>query len=85
MSGTVEINGVSVDFADPCAIALELRKVELIIATGGAVAMTRFGDDEVRWSAANSEKLAQLIARYEGQCAAKTGRRTRYAKRARFC
>ena len=54
---TVQINGVSVDINNPCEIASELKKAELIIATGGGVAMTRFGDDEVRWSAANAARL----------------------------
>ncbi|CAM5576713.1 hypothetical protein MAUB1S_09700 [Mycolicibacterium aubagnense] len=83
--GDVVINGVTVDIDDPCAVARELRKVELIVATGGAVSMTRFGSDEVQWSQANLKSLRDLIAYYEGKCAAnQSGRRVRYAKRMRF-
>ena len=81
---TVEINGVQVDFDDPCAVAKALRKAELTIATGGGVATTRFGDDEARWHAGNIARLRELISHYEGQCAAKSGKRLRFAKRMRF-
>lgn len=81
---TVLINGVSVDIDNPCEVASELKKAELIIATGGGVAMTRFGEDEVRWSAANAARLRELIERYENECAASQGRRRRYAKSMRF-
>lgn len=83
-AGDVVINGVTVDITDPCAVATELRKVELIVATGGSVAMTRFGSDEVQWSTANLKALRDLIAHYEGKCAAQSGKRLRYAKRMRF-
>lgn len=84
MSSTVVINGVSVDINDPCAVATELKKAELLVAAGAGVAMTRFGDDEVRWSAANVTRLRELIEHYEGKCAALDGRRRRFAKRMRF-
>jgi hypothetical protein len=80
----VIINGVAVDIDDACAVASELKKVELIVATGGSVALTRFGSDEVQWTMANLGRLRELIQRYEGACAAKSGRRLRYAKRMRF-
>lgn len=83
-SGDVVINGVAVDIEDPCAVARELRKVELIVSTGGGVAMTRFGSDEVQWTMVNLDRLTALIARYEGRCALQSGTRLRYAKRMRF-
>lgn len=83
-SGDVVINGVTVDINDPCAVATELRKVELIVSSGGGVAMTRFGSDEVQWTMVNLDRLAKLIARYESRCAAQSGTRLRYAKRMRF-
>jgi hypothetical protein len=83
-TGDVTINGVVVDINDPCAVAAELKKVELIIATGGSVALTRFGQDEVQWTRANLASLQAMIQRYDGQCAAQSGRRIRYAKRMRF-
>lgn len=83
-AGDVVINGVTVDIDDPCAVATELRKVELILATGGGVALTRFGSDEVQWTRARLADLQGLIQRYENACAAKSGERLRYAKRMRF-
>lgn len=83
-AGDVVINGVTVDINDPCAVATELKKVELVIATGGGVALTRFGSDEVQWTSANLGRLQELIQRYDGACAAKSGKRLRYAKRMRF-
>lgn len=83
-AGDVVINGAIVDIDDPCAVATELRKVELILATGGGVVRARFGDDDVQFSSASLAALCDLIGRYEGLCAAKAGQRTRYAKRMRF-
>ena len=84
--GTVLINGVAVDDDDPCAIARELRKAELTLACGGAIVRSRFGDDEVQWSAANGARLRELIDRYERQCAVRSpfGKRGRFAKEMRF-
>lgn len=84
MADMVEIGGAMVDADDPCAVAAALRKVELVVATGGGVSMTRFGSDEVQWTMANVGRLGALIARYENACATKSGRRLRYAKRMRF-
>jgi hypothetical protein len=84
MADFVTIDGTEIDLENPCAVASALRKVELKVATGGGVVMTRFGDDEVRWSATNLSGLRDLIADYERRCAAQTGGRTRYAKRLRF-
>lgn len=81
---TVEINGVAVDVDDPCAVAKALRKVELAIVSGGGVSMTRFGDEEVRFHAGNLTRLREAIDRYERECAAKSGKRVRFAKRMRF-
>jgi len=84
MPNMVSINGVSVDLDDPCAVAAELKKVELLVASGGGVVRTRFGNDEVQWTVANLNKLQALIARYDGACAVRSGTRLRYAKRLRF-
>lgn len=83
-AGDVVINGVTVDINDPCAVATELRKAELIILTGGGVVRARFGDDDVQFSAASLSSLRGAISRYEDACAAKSGVRHRYAKRMRF-
>lgn len=84
MPNMVTINDASVDMDDPCAMATALRKLELQVVTGSGVVMTRFGDDEVRWSAANLGRLRDLIDDYERRCNLKNGIRTRYAKRLRF-
>lgn len=81
---TVTIDDETIDDNDPCAVAAALRRVELQVVTGGAVIRSRFGDDEVNWSAANINRLREKIADYERRCAAKNGCRTRFAKRARF-
>ena len=83
-AGDVVINGVTVDINDPCAVVTELRKAELIIATGGGVIRARFGDDDVQFSSGSLSSLRALIGRYDGLCAAKAGKRLRYAKRMRF-
>lgn len=84
MPTMVTINDTSVDMDDPCVMATELRKIELQVVTGAGVVMTRFGDDEVRWSNANLDRLRDLIGDYERRCNLKNGIRTRYAKRMRF-
>lgn len=78
----VDIAGQQVDTDDPCGIASALRVARLQIATGGGVLVTRFGDDEVRFSAANLDRIDKLIADYDGQCAVKNGQtRTRRSAR----
>lgn len=85
MPTNVIIDGVAVDMDDPCAIATALLVAELKIVTSGGVVMTRFDDNhEVRWGRANLNQLAALRAQYERACAAKSGTRSRYAKRMRF-
>lgn len=81
MSSFVSIGDVSVDINDPCAVLTELRKAQLAIATGESVAMTRFGQDEVRFTAASSARLDKLITTYEALCAKSQGRRSRFAAR----
>jgi len=84
MSATVTIGGVDVDIDDPCAVLTELRKAEIIVAAGESVSMSRFGDEEVRFSAGSSRALSDLIARYEALCDRKCGRRRRFAKGVRW-
>lgn len=81
MSSTVTINGVDVDIARPCDVVTELRKAQLILATGGAVTLSRFGQDEVQYTAANAGQLASLIRTYEAECDKAGGTRRRFAKR----
>lgn len=79
MSATVTIGGVSVAIGRPCDVLAELRKAQLKIATGESVAMTRFGEDEVRFTAASSARLDKLIETYERLCARCQGSRRRHA------
>ena len=84
MVDLVKIDDVDVDFDDPCAMARALRKVEIRIVSGAGVVRTKFGNDDVQWSNANVAGLRDLISDFERKCAAKSGTRTRYAKRVRF-
>lgn len=79
MSSTIVIAGVSVDIENPCAVLAELRKAQIIVATGGSVAMTRFGEDEVRFTAASTARLDRLIETYQRLCDRSCGRQRRYA------
>lgn len=79
MTSIVTIGGVAVDINRPCDVLVELRKAQLSVATGETVSMTRFGQDEVRFTAASAERLEKLIATYEGLCAKSQGRRRRFA------
>lgn len=79
MNSMIVIAGVSVDINDSCAVLTELRKAQVVIATGGSVAMTRFGEDEVRFTAANAARLDRLIETYERLCDRSQGRRRRFA------
>jgi hypothetical protein len=76
---TVIINGAEIDIRDNCAILDALLKVRLTLATGGMVSRTRFGEDEVTFSEANSARLDKLIATYEGLCDRSKGKRRRHA------
>jgi hypothetical protein len=81
----VMIGGVSVDIEDPCAIAAQLKVVRLQVVIGETVSMTRFDQDEVRFTPSNLAALDVAIADYERQCALKNGAaRTRGARRAHW-
>lgn len=76
----VRIGGITVDINNPCAVLAELRKVEIAIATGETVAMTRFGEDEVRFTEASGARLEKLIGTYERLCARASGQKPRSAR-----
>lgn len=84
MPSYVTIAEEQVDVDDPCAVASALRKAELMIVSGGGIIRARFGEDDVQFSTGNMSRLRDLIALYEGRCAAKSGERRRYAKRIRY-
>ncbi|WP_223478739.1 hypothetical protein [Oricola indica] len=83
-STLIVIGKTTVDINDPCAVLTELRKAEILVATGETVSMARFGEDETRFTEANLAGLQKLIARYETLCARKSGNRTRFAATVRF-
>lgn len=67
---------------DPCAEAARLRQKLSDIATGEAVAASRFGPDETRFNKADTTELKKLIEHYDRQCAIANGetpKRSRYA------
>lgn len=82
-SNDVIIGGVVIDAGDPCAVAAALEKIRLTIVTGGAVEVTRFGDDEVRFTRASVDRLDALILDYRNRCAlvGNPNRKRRFAKR----
>lgn len=73
MSETITIGGVAVSASDPCAIAAQLKIVKLRIVAGESVAMTRFDQDEVRFTPASLSALNAEIANYERECALSVG------------
>ncbi|PZR78781.1 MAG: hypothetical protein DI537_41805 [Stutzerimonas stutzeri] len=75
----ININGVDIDIRDNCAILDALLKARLLLATGGTVVRTRFGQDEVEFAKVDDARLDKLIATYEGLCERSKGRRRRHA------
>jgi hypothetical protein len=84
MSNMVVIGGVEVDIENPCDVLGELKKARLVIATGGSVSMTRFDQDEVRFTAANGGELQNLIGIYQRECDKANGRMAGRARRVRW-
>lgn len=86
MPTPIKLGGETVDMDDPCAMAAALKKVRLRLVSGDMEEMARFGEDEIRFSRANSADLDKEIARYERACAAATPGtdRRRFAKTMRF-
>lgn len=66
---------------DSCAEAVRLRALYTSIISGDGVQQARFGEDEVRYYEADTDKLEKLIAYHEGVCA---GKRRRFAVRGKF-
>ncbi|WP_243368875.1 hypothetical protein [Microvirga solisilvae] len=72
---------------NPCAEAARLREIQVAIATGEAVASTRFGEKEIRYHKADPARLDRLIEYYDRECAISKGeapKRARFAKSMRF-
>ena len=66
---------------DHCAEATRLRALLTAVVSGDGVQQARFGEDEIRYFAADKDELRNLIAYHEGICA---GKRRRFATRGKF-
>lgn len=79
---TVTIGGVSVDAEDPCALLVALKPAYYRMLAGETEAEFRHGDAAVRLSvqAMNLTEMRAVIERLEAECAARQGRRRRFAK-----
>lgn len=72
---------------DYCVELADLKRVRRGLITGQAVSETRFGEDMVKFTRADMNRLDQLIAEAETQCTIQSGgkpKRRRYAMGARF-
>ncbi|WP_421998194.1 hypothetical protein [Roseovarius confluentis] len=72
---------------DPCQEAIELRQIKRDLVTGSAASVTRFGEDEVRYTKADLGRLDAMIAQADRECAVQNGerpKRRRFAMGARF-
>lgn len=84
VSDIVKIGSDEVDINTPCDIVKALRKVELVIMSGGRRETVRLGQEEITYSKANISGLQSLIRHYDAQCQKISGNgRTRFAKRIR--
>ncbi|TIP38617.1 MAG: hypothetical protein E5X76_18085 [Mesorhizobium sp.] len=88
MPTLVTINGVEVDQEDPCALYQALYAVKLRALAGEHVEelsiqspVTR---EQFRFTGANIKALDAELIRLAAACSAKSGQRSRYAKRIRF-
>ena len=84
MSNMVMIGGVEIDIEKPCDVLRELKKARLVIGTGGSGSMTRFDQDEVRFTAANNGELQNLIGIYQRECDRANGNSAGRARRVRW-
>lgn len=72
---------------NPCDEAARLRTLYTALVSGDSVALSRFGEDEVRFHKGDPARLERLIAEQDRLCAIAQGQaplRRRFAKRARF-
>lgn len=84
VSSTIRIGRDTVDINKPADVVVALRKMELLLGTGGNRVTVRIDGEEVTYSEANDERLQKLISFYERKAAQSAGKRTRFARRVRF-
>jgi hypothetical protein len=87
---TIVIDGAPVEMDDPCALYQALYAVKLKILAGEHVEeimlQSPVSREMMRVSAANMAQLDKELMRLSAACNAKTtGKRSRFAKRMRFC
>lgn len=74
-----------VDMSDPCVVWPKLDEVLNRLLVGESVVRSRFGEEEIQFSAVNISALKTRISELKAACAAKqTGRPRRHAIRAGF-
>lgn len=67
-----------IDMSDPCAVAKILEETLYRLLAGESVVRSKFGDEEVQFSPADTKALEMKIADLKARCLAKnTGRTTR--------
>lgn len=67
------------DAYDPCEILKKLRPAYMKIMVEGSVQRVKFRDRDVEFGKMDASGLERLIVRMEGECAAKCGKRVRFA------
>ena len=75
---------MAIDPTDPCAAAAALRVKYYALIGGESVERVRTGDREAQFRSSPAGALLAEIERLEAQCAAKSGKRRRFAIRGRI-
>ncbi|MEP3049426.1 MAG: hypothetical protein ABJL55_16380 [Roseibium sp.] len=81
VSTLLKIGDDEVDLNAPCDVVTALRKVQLIIVTGGKSETIELAGDRVTFSQSNASRLEKLIQHYDTQCRRSSGKRVRRAAR----
>lgn len=89
MPTMVMIGGASVDAEDPCALYQALYSAKLQLLAGERIEETEVRSPvtqrRLRVAVTNIAAIDDELRRLSAACEAKHGRRTRFAKRIRFC
>lgn len=88
MPKIVTIGGASVDVEDPCALYQALYSAKLKLLAGERLEEIEIrspvNQRRLRVAASNMKAIDDELMRLDTACAAKSGKRLRYAKRMRF-
>lgn len=89
MANDVTIGGTTVDADDPCALYQALYAAKIKLLAGERVEETEIRSPvtsrRLKVAASNMAALDTELMRLSAACSAKSGNRSRYAKRMRFC